>query len=416
MSIIKESIANIKPTRIRYSEIIVAVITTFLYLFPFKIKALPLSPLVLLLLISICYFIVAKKITFTSAIFDYIKYSAAISIYLIFTSLLNDSYDFTHYFGYYVTCIAFPIIALFLVRIHRLEFRTTLILIVACVLLQCVIALLLFFIPSFQELVLKKVDYSYSGEAYEIGFKTRLFGLGTEFFGMGAILGLTLLCLIWLIGFCHDKFIAFLLTLFFWFIFIVGLFASRSILIAGLIALSYSILNRTSYFYLFSLILVVPSALLLIEYSNSSGMENYFRFAFEFIYNYNEKGAVSTDSSNELQLMYRNIDLVKTWFIGDSRFSMPDGTYYGSTDAGFMRQILSYGLIGTFMTISVYLWSFRVAVKKIPESYSLFFLIFIFYLVMNIKGMMFFASAADKALVLILVSIYAGKTSKREWR
>ncbi len=85
-------------------------------------------------------------------------------------------------------------------------------------------------------------------------------------------------------------------------------------------------------------------------------------FAYEFIFNYLDGKGISTVSTNELEKMYYPIE-EKTWFFGDGRYLNSDGTYYGATDAGYMRNMLFGGA-----TIVMVLFFYQWACFKFPKS------------------------------------------------
>jgi len=137
------------------------------------------------------------------------------------------------------------------------------------------------------------------------------------------------------------------------------------------------------------------------------------KFAFEFIYNFINKGELSTSSTDILfNRMYFKVDL-KTFFIGDGLYTNPDGSYYMHTDAGYMRNILYFGIVG-FIILLIYQLQFFVWRKK---KFFLFNVLVMFYiLVLHIKGYtLSFNIMMQKILFLLLLyNIYI--TSKRSVR
>jgi hypothetical protein len=124
--------------------------------------------------------------------------------------------------------------------------------------------------------------------------------------------------------------------------------------------------------------------------------ETLLPFAFEFIYNYMDEGKFSTESTDVLSTMYFPISW-KTFLLGDGKYLQENGLYYMETDAGYMRQILFYGVFGLFVFIFYQLQFFRTAFKIIISNYKfnprqsksdfLFFGIILTYLmVIHYKG------------------------------
>ena len=92
-------------------------------------------------------------------------------------------------------------------------------------------------------------------------------------------------------------------------------------------------------------------------------------FAFEFLYNYSAVGKLTTNSSEELQQMYYPISL-KTFFIGDGRYQGDvAGFYYGNTDAGYMRQVLFFGIGGFFYMVLYQLQFFLKPFRQIKLNW-----------------------------------------------
>lgn len=73
-------------------------------------------------------------------------------------------------------------------------------------------------------------------------------------------------------------------------------------------------------------------------------------FAFEFLYSYLDQGSITTESTDILSEMYFPIS-IQTFFLGDGKYMGLNGSYYMYTDAGYMRHILYYGLIGQIILI-----------------------------------------------------------------
>lgn len=119
-------------------------------------------------------------------------------------------------------------------------------------------------------------------------------------------------------------------------------------------------------------------------------------FAFEFIYNYAESGSVTTKSSENLSGMYFPISW-QTFFLGDGRYVGKDGDYYMFTDAGYMRHILYYGIIGQILLLIYQLQFFRKPIKILVNNFNedrrsaisnlLFFAMLLLYLlIIHYKG------------------------------
>lgn len=120
-------------------------------------------------------------------------------------------------------------------------------------------------------------------------------------------------------------------------------------------------------------------------------------FAFEFLYNYFDEGTLTTASTEMLSNMYFTIDW-QTFVLGDGKYINPDGSYYRYTDAGYMRNILFYGIFGTMILFAYHLLFFNrpirislselIARGKIGSYNDLLFwlLLLVYTLILHYKG------------------------------
>ena len=112
-------------------------------------------------------------------------------------------------------------------------------------------------------------------------------------------------------------------------------------------------------------------------------IEGMSRFAFQFAYNKQETGNFTTSSTNALfNNMYFTVE-EKTFLVGDGRYINKDGSYYMYTDAGYMRNILYFGILG-FVVLFIYQSRFFIWKNKSMFLENL--IIFMYILIMHIKG------------------------------
>lgn len=69
---------------------------------------------------------------------------------------------------------------------------------------------------------------------------------------------------------------------------------------------------------------------------------------------------------------------IKTFFIGDGRYTNPDGSYYMRTDIGIFRQIFYGGIIGFFLVLLLHYKILKVAYKKCHTSTFKYFVVTMF--------------------------------------
>lgn len=141
-------------------------------------------------------------------------------------------------------------------------------------------------------------------------------------------------------------------------------------------------------------------------------IQNMSKFAFEFVYNFINEGELSTSSTDALfNRMYFEVPL-KTFFIGDGFYTGPDGSYYMHTDAGYMRNILYFGVIG-FIILLIYQAQFFIWRSKKLFLFNI--LVMVYILVMHIKGdTLSFNIMMQKMLFLLLLYNMSSKKEKRD--
>ena len=129
--------------------------------------------------------------------------------------------------------------------------------------------------------------------------------------------------------------------------------------------------------------------------------EDLIKWAFEIFINLNDSGSLETASTDKLYDMYIFPDTVKTWLIGDGKSVNEYGGFYMFTDAGYVRSVFYWGLIGTAIFIAVQ-YSLYSRFKKLCESRILctyLYFIYIWFLVYMLKD--FYST--DKLVILFLV-------------
>lgn len=154
-------------------------------------------------------------------------------------------------------------------------------------------------------------------------------------------------------------------TIFDWLMFslivLMGLTSGRTSIVGFSFCLLYFAFNFSFNFnlivqflkklFLFIILIVIAFSLLNIFIPSLSAIsEKFINFAFEFFINYQNTGTVSTQSTDILSNMYWSISL-DTLFLGEGKYTNDDGTAYMHTDAGYMRNVLFFGLIGTSIVL-----------------------------------------------------------------
>lgn len=121
--------------------------------------------------------------------------------------------------------------------------------------------------------------------------------------------------------------------------------------------------------------------------------EKMLNWAFELFINFSNSGTLESDSSNELMNKMLYLPDAVTLVFGSGIYTNPDGTYFGLTDSGFMRGILSIGFVYFFFVlldvIVFYLICRNLKILGYKSTSSLFYILCFMSIVLNIKGEFF---------------------------
>lgn len=268
---------------------------------------------------------------------------------------------------------------------------------VVVVLIQCIIGVLSFAMP------VVKVFLDSIQRPNEVAIQTkvglmRMSGFGMTFFGAGLDCGVAMILIVHFIRKNVYSFIKLTqLAIVFIFILAIGTFMARTTLVGALVALGYLLVpNSTSGKNLKFGLVILSTLVLLIGYSvpvllNSEKYGMVIRFAFEAYFNYTEYGSLETESSNDLQTMYRFPQDLKTYFIGDGWLNHPEieGYYYMQTDVGYLRLIYFGGVVYCLLWfVFHYLMLNRIVMNLNNREVKWFALtLFAFLVIVNIKGL-----------------------------
>lgn len=280
---------------------------------------------------------------------------------------------------------------------RELDYQVILKAYVTVLALQCIIGVLTFTNPVIKDLFESIQKPNEANIRNKVGVM-RMSGFGLTFFGAGLDCGIALMAIAHLVRQNAYK----LMQLTYWaflflFIMAVGTFMARTTLIGGLLAFGYLMLpasNSGKNFKFASITLV--TIILIASYTipimlNSEKYGMVIRFAFEAFFNYTEYGSLETESSNDLQTMYRFPEEFKTYLIGDGWLNHPEieGYYYMQTDVGYLR-LIYFGGIGYCLLwfIFHYLMLNRIVMNLNVKEVKWFALtLFAFLVIVNVKGL-----------------------------
>ncbi|MDM1545269.1 hypothetical protein HX037_05150 [Ignatzschineria indica] len=396
----------------------------FFTLFSVNFKALPSSTLVIVFCISVIWLLLHVLTTSRigiNRIYLGLLYLFIIQVgmYLI-SLLLSNSVETSQFVVMFVFFLVNPLISYFIISYFwksQLSVNKVIVFFISIILVQSVLTLLISFVPSVQQFLLDVIDVDFQRLVRDSS--RRLVGFGTSYFHLGTIMSLGFFLGVFSLykQLPRTLFGYFSVYLSLMFFLVVGFFAARTTVVAVVfIIFMYWIfkfdlkLSKKSIIALILLVLAIPFFIALSSRSESISIfySRSIPWAAEIFINLFSGKGVQTDSTDHLlNQMYFLPDTLKTLLIGDARMYREEGGYYMSTDAGFIRQIFSYGLIGMIISFIVYGYVLFIISKVFGAffSFTLAGLIILF----NIKGIFiyysnyeFFISFCFVASIIIL--------------
>lgn len=141
-----------------------------------------------------------------------------------------------------------------------------------------------------------------------------------------------------------------------------GFFAGRTALLGFGMGLALVFVSQTNFKFKFNFLikfLLITSLVCgLIWILMPAGIRDFITdhllpWVFDLFIKYFETGSTeSSHSFNSLNEMYQNVEITEhEWIIGSGMYMDPSGRYYGHVDAGYLRQILYWGIIGSLVSV-----------------------------------------------------------------
>lgn len=339
----------------------------FLYIFGLQLPVVRTSSLLLLILLPVRFlflkggFNIVKQIFLHPYVVRLFGMYLLVMFYMILLTTLHLEFDLTllptlinvvlHF------CVGIFLVSLFVYRKYILD--EVLSLLIGIFVVQSMIQIVAFFSPTLQSFV-----HVFQGNrtieiASKFAGRRGLALAGTVFFGLAILYGLIF---IFFIKRCveRNKF-TYRDILCGLILFIGGFFTGRTFFIGVGVAGLYFLCSSFPLYYkmktlcrifIFFILGTVGIWMSLPEVLQDK-VYNLLLYAFEFLFNYLDRGTLSTTSSHKLfDGMYFPISLF-TFFWGDGLYSGYDGAYYLYTDAGYMRNILYMGIGGFVLLVLI---------------------------------------------------------------
>lgn len=406
----------------------VLTILVSLYYFPIGLSILPpsLNTKNVLAVAGIAWLlydcIQTKRLSISLNLLGAIGFAVIFSLICMYATDYNHTTDYAYanyyvsfavwIFGAYTVCAAIRLVH------GEANFRLITLYLTAVCFGQCVSAILIDRVPSFQVIVDRYVN---QGQEFfeEVD---RLYGIGAALDTAGVRFSLVLVMIAALLT--KDERIRthagkiVLLVLAFFTIALIGNMMARTTILGFILAIGYiaiatgaiQFVIRQRFFNLFMVFIIVATIGTIISvylYQTDEDFYHNIRFAFEGFFNWIEKGEWRTDSTDKLNReMWIWPKDTKTWLIGSGLF---DNFVY-STDIGYCRFILYCGLIG----FSVFALFFVYNAYIFSQQNKRYALMFFFFLIITV--VIWFKVATDIFVIYALFYCLDGIESKPKIR
>ena len=388
---------------IKVLKIILTVLVTSFFFFPFSFSFFPSQNTKNLLAVAGLVFVIMelvrrKDLSVPRELLILLFLSGMVSLLSLISITYNQTPDTTYVSFIRATAIwlSSAFACAYIIRaVHgRIDVPLVVHYLIGTCLFQCVAAMLIAFIPAVQQFV---DTYVQQGQMLlqDLG---RLYGIGASLDVAGSRFAVVLIAISFLLVSPTQKNangMAVFYTLSFIIISVVGNMIARTTTIGMVIGvvwfLSAPFITRqriqfdSSFGKGFSIILTGVALILvsIILYRAFPEVKELFEFGFEGFFSFFETGEWQVDSNDTLRDMIVWPEELRTWIIGDGYFlnsrydpnylgDAPIGGYYMSTDIGYLRFIFSFGIAGLVWIIALLVSSTYVCCKYFKEYTWLF--------------------------------------------
>jgi hypothetical protein len=348
-----------------------------------------------------------------------------LSVYSFYIVFFHGTYEFAIAKGYLLFILAYifgPYLILHILKKRKeLDLNNIIKYFILISVIQSIIMILMLLFPNLKEFFfsIQKDDRQFlhleSG-----GFRMLGLAYGVVW-DLGFIQSLSAIFIVWILPRLKYKNQFWLYSFAYLLIFISIIMSGRTGffgIFISLVLLSYNLFivkKNFGYYFRFLLSLLITSFLTFkIIYASISPDLRYLLsdkiipWAFELFINSNEGNGLETKSSNNLKDMYFDVS-TSTFLIGDGYYSDPTdkAAYYLGTDAGYMRQLLFYGLFGSLILYLFYFLIFKKIIYVVYISFDkstilMFLLIAFYYFFAHVKGDIFMGGDMPLRVLFIL--------------
>jgi hypothetical protein len=268
---------------------------------------------------------------------------------------------------------------------------------IVAIVVQNVIAVLMFAFPPLMELAnqLQSISSLDQGLLNEVE-GARIVGFGSKFFDAGVVNGFGLILISYrLVRYNCPPVRAHLMSISFILLVLVGVMMARTTMVGFVLALALLVLGRPvdldsrnkKVFFLY--LALVPIALYIVYnvFLSDSDLRALVEFGFEIFFNMSENGTVESKSTNQLLDMYGTIEALP-WQLGDGYFVDPfdPDAYYMAVDVGYLRLVLYFGVPGLVAYLCLQIYSICYSFVRSGLGRPLIVVVVVYLLVLNMKG------------------------------
>lgn len=396
---------------IKIIGILLALIATDFYLFPFEPVALPGINVKMMLAAVALPYIAFQLVRRGNAFIDkdfiiMLLFLLPISLFSLLSNVYNDTsdYSFNFYFiSVFVWMAAGYVVVSLIKSVHRklsVQLLANYLIVVCC--LQCFLALSMEFNPALKDFIdgLMGGSEAFMGDAGD-----RMHGLGCALDVAGGRFAAVLVMIAFLLTKAQTNAEKWFYIVAFCIILVIGNMIGRTATVGGGVAVAYWIYdilrgNTSGNAYAKSLLrgLVIVIPIIAILYFVNDVFYRQIRFGFEGFFALFETGRWQTNSNDILfEHMLVFPDNIKTWLIGDGYGANPEMTdpyytgksyhgFYMGTDIGYLRFIFFFGLFGMVSMIALFVYFWRIGCVRYVNQRNMITLLLAINLIVWFKA------------------------------
>lgn len=391
---------------IHYLKILILIILTSFYLFPFEFTFLPgINTKMLMATLGLAILPFNMILNKRQISYNFVKLSiwaSLVSVIGLCAIVYNNTND-TTYATYIISMYVWLGGAYFVnnaIRFthHKINIHLIINYLTAVCVCQCILALLIDYSLPIKNIV----DSFVHGDGFMGKNETRLYGIGASLDVAGirfsAVLILIAVILKDLTNRNTTPYLQIILyTISAITIIVIGNTIARTTSIGVILAfitffitspqLKKYIPNKCSIFTIL-FITAIFSVIIIYYYHHNLSFKQNIKFGFEGFFSLLESGKWEVQSNKILENMIIWPESLKTWIIGDGYFDNPyysdpyyvgpvTGGFYMNTDIGYLRFIFYFGILGA-ITFSIFMWkSAKVCIKQFPKWRAMFWMLLI---------------------------------------